>query len=65
MGTEYATMDTVLPETDLHISGTVKGAKGMTFWLTQPRPKGISPDKWENILQKNWDRIFGKKGRTA
>jgi hypothetical protein len=62
MGTEWATMDTVLPESDLHVSGTMRGPRGTSFWLTQPRPKGVSLDEWEAKRQENWDSIFGKKG---
>jgi len=61
MGTEYATIDSVLPEKDPHIRGTRQGPKGLTFWLTQPRPAGVSPDDWEMFCQRRWDRIFPKK----
>ena len=37
MGTEWATMDTILPEKDLHIKGTCRKAGGrIDFWLYNP-----------------------------
>jgi len=63
MGNEFATMDTVLPEKDLHVSGTVQGPGGkLTFWLTVPRPRGMSVEEWEAIQQEKWARAF--KGGT-
>ncbi len=60
--TEWATMDTVLSEKDLHVSGTKSGPGGkLIFWLTQPRPKGVSVDEWEAYLTARWEKIFGKK----
>lgn len=64
-GTQYATMDTVLPDRDLHVGGTLRGpGERLTFWLTQPRPKGVSVEEWEASRQANWDRAFSK-GREA
>ena len=66
MSTEFATKDNELPYTpDLHISGTiVKNRNGKTFtefWLSRPRPKGVSLDDWEEQEQAKWNKIFGKK----
>ena len=36
-GNQYATLDTVLPEKDLHHQGTIPGPGGaLTFWLYNP-----------------------------
>ena len=62
MGNKWATMDTVLPERDEHVRGTIRGPGGkLTFWLSQPRPKGVSTDEWEALCQERWDKIFPKK----
>lgn len=59
---EFATPENELPYTpDLHISGTVKRPGGLTFWLSRPRPVGVSVDDWEAQEQAKWDKIFGKK----
>lgn len=61
-GTQWATMDTVLPQKDLHIANTKVGPGGtVTFWLHQPRPQGVSLEEWEQITQDRWDRIFRKE----
>ena len=62
MGNEWATIDTISPEKITHIKGTIEKVGGkLVFWLSQPRPEGISIDEWEVIQQEKWDRIF-KKG---
>ena len=60
---EYATLDDIDEiEADPHISGTIPRAGGkLEFWLSAPRPAGISIDEWEAIQQAKWNRIFGKK----
>ncbi len=60
MENRWATMDTVLPEKDLHISGTVLRPNGLTFWLTAPRPRGVPQEEWERRCQDRWDIAFGK-----
>jgi len=61
-GNEYATPYNELPYTpDLHISGTVVRPNGITFWLSRPRPSGVSVDEWEVQEQAKWDRIFKKQ----
>ena len=62
-GTRYATMDTVLPDHDIHTQGTIRTSRGTRFWLTQPRPKGCGYEEWEARQQANWDRIF-KRGKA-
>ena len=64
--TEWATKDNELPYIpDLHIKGTItKNRNGKTFtefWLTRPRPEGVSIDDWETIQQGKWDRIFKRE----
>lgn len=62
MGTEYATPENELPYVpDLHVRGTVKRPDSITFWLSRPRPKGMSVDEWDRLEQEKWQRIFGKK----
>lgn len=58
---EYATMDTIEDDADLHIRGTIPRPGRLEFWLTQPRPRGMSIEEWEEITRNKWDRIFGKK----
>jgi len=58
---EYATLDTIVPEANLHISGTIPRKNGLEFWMSIPRPKGVSVDEWEEIQEAKWQRIFGKK----
>ena len=63
--TEWATIDSISPEADIHVKGSIpKSRNGRTFtefWLTVPRPEGISVEDWEAKQQAKWDRIFGKK----
>ncbi len=61
-GTEYAEVDTILPEKDLHTKGTINRAGKLEVWMTQSRPKDIGFDEWEKITQEKWNRIF-KKGK--
>jgi len=64
MSTEYATEDNDLPYVpDLHIKGTIsRGTNGSReFWLTRPRPRGVSIEEWDRLEQEKWDRIWGKK----
>ncbi len=64
METKYATFDEdtgYTEEADLHKRGTIPRGTKLEFWLTTPRPKGVSIDDWEEIQQQKWDRIFGKK----
>ena len=61
-GNEYATPENELPYVpDLHIRGTVKKPNGLTFWLSRPRPVGVSVEEWDALEQQKWNRIFGKK----
>ena len=61
-GSEWATMDTVLPEADLHVRGTIPGPEGkLTFWMMQPRPKGMSLNEWDAITAERWNRAFARK----
>ena len=63
MGTEYATIDTILPEKDLHVRGTIpRGGGRLEFWMTTPRPVGADLDEWDEITKGRWDRAFGKEG---
>ena len=65
-GAQWATMDTVLPGKDLHISGSLrKGTKGnIVFWMTPQRPAEVSHTEWEAICQKRWDVAFSHKEST-
>ena len=60
VGAQYATMDTVLPEKALHTDRTLRkgGADGLVFWMTEPRPPGMSREGWEAFTQERWDRAF-------
>jgi len=63
---EWATEKNELPYTlDPHIGGTItKNRNGKTFtefWLSRPRPEGVSYDVWEAQEQARWDRVFPKK----
>lgn len=58
---QYATMDSVLPGKILHKRGTIERSGKLEFWLSQPCPRGVSIDEWEEIQQAKWERIFGKK----
>lgn len=61
-GSQYATMDTVIPEANPHVRGTIPGPGGrLTFWMTQPRPRGVGLNDWEHQTQVRWDRAFGAK----
>jgi hypothetical protein len=66
IGNKWATMDTVLPQQDLHIHDTRVGAGGrLTFYLYPPRPAGLSVEEWDAVRQDKWDRIFGKKSEET
>ncbi len=59
---EYATLDTVEDDADLHIKGTIPRPGGkLEFWLSIPRPEGVSIDEWESQQQAKWNRIFKKE----
>ena len=62
---EYATFEEETGyyegEKNLHISGTIPRGTKLEFWLSRPRPQGVSIDKWEEIQQAKWNRIFRKK----
>jgi len=60
---EYATLDDIGSiEPDLHIKGTIPRTGGkLEFWMSIPRPNGISIDEWDALQQDKWDRIFGKE----
>ena len=64
-GTKWATVDTILPDHDIHTQGTIRTPTGTRFWLTQPRPMSISVEEWEKQCQEKWDRIFPKKERAS
>ncbi len=64
MATTYATLDTVLDEQETHIKGTIPRPKGLEFWLSRPRPHGVSVDEWEELEEQKWERIFGKKEKA-
>jgi len=64
LGNSYATFEEstgYTEEKDLHIKGTIPRRNGTEFWLTCPRPSGVSIDEWEEIQQAKWDRIWGKR----
>ena len=66
IGNQWATFEESTgwtEEKDLHISGTARTVRGTEFWLSRPRPKGISVDEWERLEQEKWDRIFEKGGK--
>jgi hypothetical protein len=65
-GNQWAYDDSVIPESDLHIGGTMTyGGGTISFWMTRPRPQGVSYEDWEKITQANWDRIFkGEKSHA-
>ena len=60
---EWATVDTINRDDKIeHISGTLEKAGGkLVFWMTQPRPKGITMDDWDKMQQDKWNKIFGKR----
>ena len=60
MGNYWATPENDTGEADLHISGTIPRPKGLEFWLSRPRPKGISIDEWDRLETEKWERIFPK-----
>lgn len=66
-GNAYATFDEdtgYTTEANIHIGGTIPRGTSLDFWMTRPRPKGISLDEWEALEEAKWSRIFGsKKGR--
>ena len=59
----YALMDDPIMDEppNLHVSGTIPRKKGLEFWMSQPRPEGVSIDEWEDIQQAKWARIFKKE----
>ena len=58
---QYATMDTVLPDANLHVRGTIPRSGGrLEFWMTSPRPKDMSMAEWDEITTDRFDRAFGK-----
>lgn len=60
----YALMDDpVMGEpADLHVRGTIPRAGGkLEFWMSAPRPKGVSVEEWDKIQQAKWDLAFPKK----
>lgn len=62
MPTRYATPENdggYVP--DLHIKGTVKRPNSISFWMTRPRPEGVSIDDWDKLETEKWNRIFGVK----
>jgi len=66
VGTEWATPENELPYTPhIHIGGTVtkkRNGKVFTeFWMSRPRPEGVSIDEWEELEEAKWKRIFGKE----
>jgi len=48
-------------EKDLHVHGTISRGGKLEFWLSRPRPVGLSIDEWEELEESKWNRIFGKK----
>jgi len=64
IGNKWATFDEdtgYTEEKNPHISGTIPRGTKLEFWLSIPRPKGVSVDEWEEIQQAKWDRIFPPK----
>lgn len=62
MGNAWAEVKDILPESDPHHKGTIRGPGGkLIFWMTSPRPAGISYGQWEAIQQAKWDMAFGRK----
>ena len=60
-GSHYATADTILPDSDLHVKGTIPRSGGrLEFWLTQPKPSDVSVSEWDRITQEKWDRAFSR-----
>jgi hypothetical protein len=59
-GTQLATMDTVLPDADVHTKGTIrKGSYGdIVFWMSTPRPKELTIEEWDAYRQKRWEKAF-------
>ncbi|MCJ7791864.1 MAG: hypothetical protein MUP49_05610 [Dehalococcoidia bacterium] len=50
---------------DSHVHGTIpksrNGKISLEFWLSQPRPAGVSVDEWDRLESEKWNRIFGKE----
>ena len=59
-GNQYATIDTVLPEKNLHVRGTINRGGNFEIWMTTPRPAETDQDDWEAVTQARWDRAFGR-----
>jgi len=58
-GNQYATMDTVLPEANPHVGGTItrtRGGRQVTeFWMTAKRPPGYTREEWDAITTARWE----------
>jgi len=62
----YATPENDTGEADLHIRGTIpRGGGKLEFWLSRPRPRGVSIDEWDRLEQAKWNRIFKKEAINA
>jgi hypothetical protein len=57
-GNQYAAIDTMIDGANPHISGTIPHGTSLTFWLSQPRPRGMSYEGWERHTQYRWDKAF-------
>lgn len=60
---QYALMDDPIMDepADLHVRGTIPRGNGkLEFWMSAPRPKGMSQDQWDKIRQARWDLAFPK-----
>ena len=67
IGNSYATFEEktgYTEEKNLHIRGTIPRGTRLEFWLTRPRPRGISIDEWDALEQAKWNRIFEKKEKN-
>jgi hypothetical protein len=60
-GAQYATMDTMLPDKNLHHSNTGHKNGNITFWFYTSRPEGISVEEWERTTRDKWDYAFSKE----
>ncbi len=67
-GNSYATFEEgtgYTTEANPHIGGTIPRGTSVEFWMTAPRPKGVSYEEWEAKQQANWDRIFPPKVKES
>ena len=62
VGSQYGTVDSILPDANLHVRGTIprfrNGHAVTEFWMTAPRPRGVKQVEWDEITQARWDQAF-------